>query len=70
MVSLFLGRQLSTFHEKAMFFSSGKYFAHIYFNVGYCLLKRNVSPVTVEGVLKVLSCDLTFFLTHFFSGMV
>ena len=50
-VSLFLGRQLSTFHKKAIFFSSGKYFAHI--NVGYSLLKRNVSPVTVEVLFLV-----------------
>ena len=46
----FLGRQLSTFHKKAVFFS-GKYFAHI--NVGYCLLKCNVSRATVEVLFLV-----------------
>ena len=40
----------STFNF-SYFFSSGKYFAH--FNVGYCLLKRNISPITVEVLFLV-----------------
>ena len=47
-VSPFLGRQLSTSH---IFFSSGKHFAHI--DVGYCILKRNISPITVEVLFLV-----------------
>ena len=50
-VSLFLGRQLSTFHKKAIFFPAEKNFSHI--NLGYYLLKRNISPVTVEGLFLV-----------------